>query len=226
VDHLREVFPRFDDLILNKRILDYGCGTGMQCVRLAQLGAAHSFGLDIRDTVLDVGRQQAREHGVGEKVTFGTSVPSKLLGTFDIVLSKDSMEHFGDPAGVLAEMKRAVRPGGILMVCFSPPWYAPYGGHMQFFTKLPWAHLLFSESTVMAVRSRFRFDGARSHAEIEGGLNKMSVGRFEQLVAQAGLRSDYSRYDAVKRLTPLVHVPLVRELFINRISCLLRNPAQ
>jgi SAM-dependent methyltransferase len=222
VDDLREVFPRFDDLIRGKRILDYGCGTGMQCVRLAQLGA-DCFGLDIRERVLEVGRRQAREHGV--EVTFGTSVPSKLLGTFDIVLSKDSMEHFGDPGRALAEMKQAVRPGGILMISFSPPWYAPYGGHMQFFTKLPWAHLLFSESTVMAVRSRFRSDGAKSHAEIEGGLNKMSVRRFERLVALSGLRFGYSRYDTVKHL-PLGHIPLLRELFINRISCLLRNPAQ
>lgn len=224
VDHLREVFPDFDQLIRGKRILDFGCGTGMQCIRLAQLGAGHSFGLDIREAVLSVGRRQAREHGVAEKVTFGTTVPNELIGTFDIVLSKDSMEHFGDPAGALEEMKRVVRPGGTIMICFSPPWFAPYGGHMQFFTKLPWAHLLFSESTVMAVRSRFRSDGARSHAEVEGGLNKMSVARFERLVENAGLRADYSRYDAVKHITPLVRVPLVRELFINRISCLLLSP--
>ena len=60
--------------------------------------------------------------------------------------------HFGDPAGVLDLMRGLVNVQGRLMITFGPPWLAPYGAHMHFFTKLPWVHLLFSEQTVLRVR--------------------------------------------------------------------------
>ena len=213
VDDLRDVFQEFDATIRGKRVLDYGCGRGRQVVRMAQLGAC-VFGLDSREHVLAAGRDTAHRYGVDAQ--FGTCA----TGAFDIVLSKNSMEHFGDPAGALREMAGFLAPNGRILISFSPPWYAPYGGHMQFFCRVPWAHLLFPESTVMRVRARYRSDGATCHAEVEGGLNKMSVARFERLVRASHLRVAYCRYDTVKRL-PVARVPVLRELFINRISCVL-----
>ena len=84
-----------------------------------------------------------------------------MKGGFDIVLSHNSMEHFGDPARILDVMKSALKPDGRLYITFGPPWYAPYGSHMHFFTRVPWVNLLFSERTVMAVRARYRNDADR-----------------------------------------------------------------
>ena len=104
---------------------------------------------------------------------------------------------------------------------FGPPWYAPYGGHMHFFTRLPWATLLFDEGTVMRVRARFRDDGATRYAELEEGLNRMSLARFERLVAETGLTVTYRRDDQVRGQRWLGRLPLLRELFTNQVSCAL-----
>jgi SAM-dependent methyltransferase len=97
---------------------------------------------------------------------------------FDLVFSKDSFEHFSDPERVVEAMVGAVRPGGQLVIGFGPLWKGPTGGHIDFVTKLPWAHLLFPEPVIMAERRRFRPDeGARRFEEIKGGLTRMTLDR-------------------------------------------------
>ena len=94
---------------------------------------------------------------------------------------------------------------------------------MGFFTKLPWVHLIFPERVVMAVRSRYRNDGAKTYSV---ALAKMSIRKFEGLIRKSGLRVRHCRYDAVRGLNFLAHVPILRELFINRVSCILEKPAR
>jgi len=55
-------------------------------------------------------------------------------------------------------MKQYLKQDGLLVIGFSPLWKAPYGGHIRFMTKLPWAHLIFPEEVIMAERRRFRPD--------------------------------------------------------------------
>ena len=73
----------------------------------------------------------------------------------------------------------------------------------------------------MAVRSRYRDDGATRYEDVESGLNRMTVARFERTVAASGLTVHLRRCECVKRLDALSRLPLIRELFVNRISCVL-----
>ncbi len=59
------------------------------------------------------------------------------------------------------------------------------------------------------------------YEEVEGGLNKMSVAKFERLIRECGLRVDYKRYDCVKGINFMGKIPLLRELFVNNISGIL-----
>ena len=138
-----------------------------------------------------------------------------------MVISQNSMEHFPDPSCEIGAMKSFVRATGRIMITFSCPWYAPYGSHMHFFTRVPWVNLLFTEKTVMGVRSHFRKDGASTYEAVEGGLNKMSIAKFEKLVRVHDLKVDWHRYECVKRLDWLGRIPLLRELFINRVRAVL-----
>jgi hypothetical protein len=122
--------------------------------------------------------------------------------------------------GMLEQMRSLLKPGGAIFITFCPPWYAPYGSHSRFFCKVPWVHLLFSERTVVKVRSRYRSDGVRTYAE--WGLGKMSVAKFERLLAESGLLVERLNYVPVKKLPIVKHLPIIRELFINRVECLLR----
>ena len=66
----------------------------------------------------------------------------------------------------------------------------------------------------MSVRANFTDDGATRYEDMRGGLNKMSLARFEWLVADGGLEIEYCKYDYVLGLTFLEKLPLLRELLI------------
>lgn len=222
LDDLLRRFPDLRERARGRRVLDFGCGAGRQAVALARAGAAFVLGVDGNPRTLASARALAAAQGIGpDRLAFAPAVPREMRGGFDLVLSKDSMEHFADPDAVLAEMRAAMAAGGRLLVTFGPPWLAPSGSHMHFFTRVPWVHLVFPERTVMAVRARYRADGARRYEEVESGLNRMTVRRFERLAARAGLRMERRRYDCVKGLRVLAFPPLLRELFINNVAAVL-----
>ncbi len=226
LDSLRTHFPDLDALVRGRRVLDFGCGSGAQAAALVRAGAAEVVGVDINESTLEHARRRAEENGIGpDRLRFVTRLPPELAGTFDAVISQDAMEHFADPEATLREMRAVLRPGGCVLLSFGPPWLAPSGSHMHFFTRVPWVNLFFSERTVMAVRSRFRFDGAKRYEEVESGLNRMTVRRFEGIVARSGLRAERLRYRCVRGLDALAALPLARELFINNVSCVLARPS-
>ena len=218
---LCKVFPNFLNSIRGMDILDYGCGTGRQAVALASHGARYVLGIDTNGKALGAAQALVRERNLEQQVELSGRFDARCVGRFDLVISQNSMEHYPDPASALEEMKSALKPNGRVLVTFGPPWFAPYGSHMHFFTKLPWVNLLFSERTVLNVRRHFRQDGATRYEEVESGLNKMTVARFERIVSQAGVSVRYRRYDCVKNLRFLGRIPALRGLFINHISCIL-----
>jgi hypothetical protein len=120
-------------------------------------------------------------------------------------------------------MKRAAKTGGRIYITFGPPWFAPYGSHMHFFTKVPWVNILFSERTVMNVRRLFRQDGAARYIDVESGLNKMSLARFDRIVRGSGLRVEWRTHELVKGIDALRLLPFASEFFVNRVNCALRR---
>jgi SAM-dependent methyltransferase len=215
-------FPNFLDEIAGKRVLDYGCGTGQQAVALAQQRDCIVVGIDTNIKTLQGAINLAGSRKIPPaKLQFTDRITDEMHGSFDVVLSQNSMEHFPDPVSVLDDMKHLLKRSGRLYITFGPPWYAPYGSHMQFFCKLPWLNILFSERTVMSVRSRFRQDGATRYEEVESGLNKMSITKFENLVSSMGLDVLFRNYRCVKGLDFMSQFPLLRELFINHVSVIL-----
>ncbi len=221
VDTLKYLDPEIVHRIQGKTVCDFGSGAGFQSVAIARAGARFVMGIENNDDRIDFSRKLATRHNLGDRVNFRTEVDDENRGKFDLVLSQNSMEHFNDPVTVMMSMKSLLGPDGRLLITFGPPWFAPYGSHMYYFTKLPWVHLIFPERVVMAVRSRFRRDGAVRYQEVEAGLNKMSVAKFEEIVKACGLKVVYKRYDCVRGLNFLGAIPVVRELFINHITCIL-----
>jgi SAM-dependent methyltransferase len=165
-----------------KTVVDFGCGEGAEAVEMAQRGARRVIGLDIREDVLAVARERARAAGVEAICSFNTKVAEPV----DVVVSLDAFEHFADPAAILKMMDSLLHESGEVLASFGPTWFHPYGGHL--FSVFPWAHLVFSEPALIAWRAGFKSDGARSFREVPGGLNQMTISRFEKLVAESPLR--------------------------------------
>ncbi len=218
---LSSAFPGFVEAVRGRSVLDFGCGTGFQCAALARAGAERVVGIDSNPRVLAEARALVERLGLSGRIALRTALAPADAGAHDLVISQHSMEHYGRPLETLRLLRTTLAGGGRIHVAFGPPWFAPRGSHMQFFTPVPWLNLLFPEATVMAVRARFRDDGATRYEDVESGLNRMTVGKFERLVAEAGLHFIYRRYRGVKGLDFLGRLPGLRELFINEVHAVL-----
>jgi SAM-dependent methyltransferase len=219
---LERVIPNFEDRIRGKRVVDFGCGAGNQCIALASRYGCTVVGVDSNRASLQAAEASARAQGISSgQLSFVEGISPSMSGQFDFVISQNSFEHFADPAATLDEMASLLSQTGELLISFGPPWFAPYGSHMHFFCKLPWVNLLFPEKTVMNVRRRFRNDGARTYEEVESGLNRMTVRKFEAIALHSGLNITYRDYECVKGIRLFARIPLLRELFINHITAVM-----
>lgn len=99
------------------KVLDVGCGTGNQSIKLAKMGV-YVTGIDVSEKMLQVARQNARNEG---------SLPIEFLlmdaenlefedNTFDGAISVTAFEFLPDPVKVLQEMLRVVKKGGSVAV--------------------------------------------------------------------------------------------------------------
>ena len=216
---LRAEVPDFEARVRGKRVADFGCGTGSQARALASTYDCRVVGIDTNLRCIVAAERLAREQQMDRgQVTFRDSAAPDLFGTFDVVISQDTMEHFAQPEAALETMRRLLRPGGQIMLAFGPPWFAPWGSHAGLFFGIPWVNLLFREKTVMRVRGSYR-PYARSYEDC--GLNRMSLQKFEALLSASPLVIDYIKFHGAKGQNWVNGIPLVRELLVMEVTCLL-----
>jgi SAM-dependent methyltransferase len=191
-------------LVRDKTVIDFGCGDGLATLDLARHGAGKVIGIDIRRHALDEATRNAAEAGLSACCEFSTGTDTKA----DVIISLDAFEHFGDPAGILNMMHGLLKPGGFIMASFGPTWYHPLGGHL--FSVFPWSHLLFSEDALIRWRTNIRPDGATRFSEVDGGLNQMTIARFERIVSASPFQIAALQTVPIRKFRPL-HCRLTRE---------------
>lgn len=192
-------------LIHDKTVIDFGCGEGLEAIDLVRHGARRVIGIDIRRSMLDKATQNVITAGLlSERCEFVMSTDVAA----DVIVSLDSFEHFNDPVVVLNVMHNLLKPNGLVIISFGPTWYHPLGGHL--FSVFPWAHLIFSEQALIRWRSDIRSDGATRFSEVEGGLNQMTIRRFEHMVAASRFRLEQLETVPIRKLRPL-HTNITRE---------------
>lgn len=215
-------YPNFSQLVSGKRVLDFGCGGGYQSVALVGNYDCTVLAIDSNPKTLQRAKELAASSAIDHsRLTHLESIAPEHHGSFDIVISKDSFEHFPDPAAILELMQKLIADSGKILITFGPPWFAPYGSHMHFFCKIPWINLLLPEKVVLRWRSRHRDDGATRYEDVESGLNRMTIAKFERILAASGLRVEFRKYTPVKGVAPLIAIPGLRELFVNHVSVIL-----
>jgi ubiquinone/menaquinone biosynthesis C-methylase UbiE len=101
-------------------VLDVGTGTAQIPIELARRApSAEVVGVDLADHMLRLARNNVRRAGLEGRVRVercdakGLPYPDAYFGA---VISNSIVHHIPEPAGVLAEMPRVIRPGGTLFV--------------------------------------------------------------------------------------------------------------
>lgn len=96
-----------------ERVLDAGCGAGHTALALAP-HAAQVVAYDLTPTMLEQVEQLAAERGLSNVVTLAGDVEHLPFdeGEFDLVVSRYSAHHWGNPAAALRQLRRALKPGG------------------------------------------------------------------------------------------------------------------
>jgi SAM-dependent methyltransferase len=232
LDFARRTISHFPDRIRGKTVLDYGCGPGWQAVAMfGQCGARRVHGFDVVEHWIAHGRRLAAEQRCDGSVSFGTQVPPDLQP--DVVLSLSAFEHFAEPAVELEKMASLVRPGGQILISWAEPWYSHSGSHFSGYTRLPlirtpvpWLNLVFSERALLKLRARYRpEDPAARFADVSGGLNRMTVARFERILRDSDLSVRELNLFATRGLPGVTRVPVLRELLTSSASCVIDIPA-
>jgi SAM-dependent methyltransferase len=114
-----EVLRRACDVQLGDHVLDIGCGTGLttrQAARTARAGSA--LGVDIAAPAIERARELARTEGLGN-VTFehgDAQVHAFPQNHFDVAMSRFGTMFFDDPVAAFANIGRALRPAGRLVM--------------------------------------------------------------------------------------------------------------
>jgi ubiquinone/menaquinone biosynthesis C-methylase UbiE len=115
--------------VLHGSWLDCGCASGGYTIALARYGADEAIGVDLEAD--RIARAQAQRPADLENVSFCCASSEDLpfpKHRFDGVLLNEVLEHVGDERATLTEVRRVLRPGGVLAL-MSPNRYFPFEGH-------------------------------------------------------------------------------------------------
>ena len=98
-------------------LLDVGCGPGTITLGLAAAVApGEAIGVDIAESVLDQARASASEANATH-LRFEQASATQLPypnDTFDAIFAHTLLEHVPNPLAALQEMKRVLKPGGLI----------------------------------------------------------------------------------------------------------------
>ena len=124
------------------RLLDAGCGPGTVTAGLARaVSPGDVVGVDSAPGVLE----HARAHAADEHVDNVTFVSGEVYALdfadaeFDVVYANQLLQHLTDPVRAISEMRRVLKPGGLIAVRDAD--YATMSPHPKFPEFLDWNRL-------------------------------------------------------------------------------------
>jgi SAM-dependent methyltransferase len=195
-----------------KRVADIGAGDGIIDLGLAHRGRpAELVGFDIVPTNADDLLRRARLHGVAEQLpdelTFRTSEPTGLPAedaSFDLAVTWSAFEHVREPIGLLREVRRVLKPSGVLFFQLWPFYHSERGSHLWEWCPEGFHHLVAGPAAVAAaVRERNdRPEWSEYMLNEFSELNRLTLDELQLALQAAGLE--------VRKLEILshpVHIP-------------------
>ena len=109
------------DLTQASDVLDLGCGTGVAARAIARMPGfpGRVSGVDPSGPLIEAARRLAAEAGLAERLRFevgdghGLAYPD---ASFDAAVAHTAISHVSEPLTVLCELRRVLRPRGVLAI--------------------------------------------------------------------------------------------------------------
>jgi 2-polyprenyl-3-methyl-5-hydroxy-6-metoxy-1,4-benzoquinol methylase len=132
IGHPQKVFKRLsEELKVNGRMLDVGCGTGENTLLFAKLGF-EVIGIDYVNDAINEARYKAKKRGINAKFHIMNALElSKLKQKFEVVIDSGLFHTFSNLERTLfrTSLSKVLSVDGIYyMLCFSniePPGFGP-----------------------------------------------------------------------------------------------------
>jgi len=213
----------FQKKIINKTILDHGCGEGGFSIAMANYKPNLIIGLD-KFSNFTFANLVIKDRKYNNVKLINNDIKNQDANKYDYAISHDSFEHFEFPNEELNEMIRVTKNGGHILIKFGPTWGSPWGRHMSGTIRRdrPWVHLFVPERTIMRCYSVYHNDSELKtrYAQKDGGLNKMTVSKFLRIISN---RTDIVMrkkiiFPVLPKLSILAYLPFLRDYFCTAIS--------
>ncbi|GAT09012.1 class I SAM-dependent methyltransferase [Mycolicibacterium novocastrense] len=138
-------------------VADIGCGSGHAINVMAQAFPASRFtGIDFSDEGLGVGRAEAARLGLANATFVAADVAAlDMPESYDVITVFDAIHDQADPAAVLANIYRALRPGGCLLMVD-----VKASSNLEDNVGVPLATYLYTVSTMHCMTVSLGLDGA------------------------------------------------------------------
>lgn len=179
-------------------LLDVGCGDGILSLGLLEkTGADRVIGVDLVDVDRDELKSIAARNGISEipteeRLQFNRSTPSSIpleTSSVDVVISWSVFEHVDDLASLWSEIRRVLKPGGLIFTQIWPMFWSEHGSHLW-----PWLNDSFiqykkSQTDIIdSVESAIEDPGlSESVKDLFMSCNRITVDELQQTMLQAGL---------------------------------------
>lgn len=95
-------------------VVDVGCGRGRGLIKLARAYPESTFvGIDAFQGTIDAARANVEAAGLSDRVTIvHADAATEIPGEYDVIFTFDVVHDAVDPAGLLRQIRAALRPGG------------------------------------------------------------------------------------------------------------------
>ena len=98
-------------------VLEIAPGPGFFCIELARLGNYRIIGLDISKSFVEIAQKNAAKAGVQASFRQGNASDMPFeKDSFDFIFCQAAFKNFSEPVRAIAEMYRALRPGGTAVI--------------------------------------------------------------------------------------------------------------
>jgi 2-polyprenyl-3-methyl-5-hydroxy-6-metoxy-1,4-benzoquinol methylase len=160
-------------------VADVGCGHGHSTIAMAEAFPRSTFhGIDGHPESIEAARDNAREAGVDDRVTFEVADARAYgPGGYDLVCFFDSLHDMGDPVGVLAHAAASLAPGGTVMLV------EPYAGDRVEDNLTPVGRIYYTASATICA----------AHGLAEGSPHALGAQAGEARIAEACRRAGLTR---------------------------------